>query len=417
MLGAFLDRLTGTFFSKYFLVSNFFPLLIMASVNAVLLYARGGGSAHFLSTYLSRGPAFQAWWTTSFLIALAIAAYLLSGVSNQLRDFLEGRKWPDTWWFRFLLTDALLARQRLQAAELADRFAAARVPRREFIDGDPLWQKRLAQARETGRTDHPGIAPPTDPGQSTAATVLREATAQLDRNETLDFARFAEVLPDLVAQLKGADANLAASAWAAALDGLQEQFIRTTARIISRLDREYIRLYVEQQSRFSPNVIMPTRFGNAAEALRTYADTRYSLPLDTFWPRFQTVLEGEPAYMASLQDAKAHLDFLISLFWLNGATTLVWLLILGLRHENPVLFVTVALIGPFIMWWWYDLAVTANEAFSETVRSGVDLFRFKLLDALHVRLPPDLATERKLWEELTRTAGYGEPTDLRYTHP
>jgi hypothetical protein len=55
--------------------------------------------------------------------------------------------------------------------------------------------------------------------------------------------------------------------------------------------------------------------------------------------------------------------------------------------------------------------------FTELVRSSVDLYRFPLLQALHVALPGGIREERAIWNALQRLSTFGEEAvDLSYQH-
>lgn len=429
MLGAFLDRLTG-FFSKYFLLASFFPILIFAFVNGLLLYAHSEAFRALVAGYTELNATVQAFYGFSLLIGLAVLAYLLSAVKLSLQELLEGKHWPEARWFRWLAGEWLAGRQHRRLAEMEARLLDARVNRRQVRNSHRKWRDELAQARRDGKaTEQP---PPYDPHNSAAARALREVEDRRNRGEPIPPTSLADAVGELAAELRLGDADDPAAA-AGALDRDHVRVLRLMQYAEERWDRAYVDRFNERQACFGDGSVRPTRFGNVAETIQSYAATRYFLNLDAFWTRLQQVLQGHEAFYAALQDAKTQLDFTVAMFWLTVGTAGVWFAIflfmaagvpvpfLAFAIGGPLLallpFLAVALAGPALALLWYRLGVTAYVTFAQVVRSAVDLYRFELLRALHVALPADLARERRLWDALNRISAYGERVDLRYEHP
>jgi hypothetical protein len=93
MLSTFLTQIQN-YFSKYFLVGSFLPVLAFAFLNGLIAYPligawRGWANTNILQT-TAAGAAF---FTASIVVALALAAYVLASLSTFLRRALEGQ-WP-----------------------------------------------------------------------------------------------------------------------------------------------------------------------------------------------------------------------------------------------------------------------------------------------------------------------------------
>ena len=129
--------------------------------------------------------------------------------------------------------------------------------------------------------------------------------------------------------------------------------------------------------------------GNLAGTLRSYAQSRYGMPLDILWTRFQRALQEDEKLNSSLQDAKVQLDFLVSLAWVAGVFILFWSVVLAFWSQSLVAFLALLVVGPFLVYLLYRLACQAYLTFSEVMRSAVDLHRLDLLTAL--RMPPGVS--------------------------
>jgi hypothetical protein len=179
------------------------------------------------------------------------------------------------------------------------------------------------------------------------------------------------------------------------------------------------RKFDERSARFAPGgEIAPTTLGNIAASMRAYGTTRYGINLDTFWTRLQPLLaSGNKDFYSGLQDSKTQLDFLIACCCLSALSTAVWLPLLAVRGALWWLFLAVALGGPAASWLCYELAVESYVVFTELVRTSVDLYRFSLLQALHIALPKGIRDERAVWNALRKLATDGrEAVDLTYQH-
>jgi len=116
-----------------------------------------------------------------------------------------------------------------------------------------------------------------------------------------------------------------------------------------------------------------------------------------------------------VQDAKAQLDFLIALWWMVAASACVWAAVLTFLRSWGLLFM-IAAAAPVVCVVTYRLALNAYLALADLMKSGVDLFRFDLLRALHLALPRGTNEEQRLWEEIDLLSGFGEDRGVRYEH-
>jgi ABC-type multidrug transport system fused ATPase/permease subunit len=192
--------------------------------------------------------------------------------------------------------------------------------------------------------------------------------------------------------------------------------------------------------------IMPTRLGNVLKSAERSVWHRYRLDAVLAWPRLQSAIPSE--FAEPLRDAKTSLDLVTTLsafillfglplsLWATLKLSLLlpwWLpflvgiLALALRHFLVIGIASLALILTFIAsfipitssrvahfqvflvllggilllsWLSYQNAVQAGLSYGEKIKAAFDLYRWKLLEALHLQLPTDFDEERKIWEEV-----------------
>jgi hypothetical protein len=62
----------------------------------------------------------------------------------------------------------------------------------------------------------------------------------------------------------------------------------------------------------------------------------------------------------------------------------------------------------------YRNAIEASLAYGEKVKSAFDLYRWKVLEALHLELPTSFEKEKPIWEEVNRFLYRGDKPDAQY---
>ena len=196
-----------------------------------------------------------------------------------------------------------------------------------------------------------------------------------------------------------------------------------------------------------PDDILPTQLGNVMRAAELYSQERYNIDAVLIWPRLQSFLpEG---FAGTLQDAKTALDLMITLsafclifglplsLWLGFRADIEFLVIapfcitvltVAMRQWGlclgaflatllsssfgifpttrilPLVRLNVLLtLGISILWvsrLSYDNAVQAALSYGEQLKAAFDLYRWKALEGLNLKLPNDLNEERALWDEI-----------------
>jgi hypothetical protein len=402
MLTTVLERLTSLA-SKHFIVAAFIPVLVFAFLNGVILYLEFAPFRAWAGGQISGGA--RVFDAAAVLIGIAIVAHVLWSVNAFLRQMLEGQYIRED----SALGTRLRGAQRQRFTALRSEFSEAARSASQVRARTPKWTEELVAAATTGqgagKNDY-------DPAASPAGAAL---------NELRDLRLHAQ--PISVEKLE--NAVTAFKAVLAQNDIRQPQPNPLSADrtdLLTLFDyaaHEWIAREVaranELQARFGGSVVAPTAFGNVAASMQSYTLSRYSLNLTTFWSRLQAVIQKHEDFYGTLQDAKVQLDFLVASVYLAAGTTAVWLVVLPIWGDSVPVFVAVALLGPLTVRLCYRAAVENHVAFADIVRTSVDLYRFELLQALHLSIPETLRQERALWANLRLATSFGQPwVDVRY---
>lgn len=407
MLTSIIERVT-TIASKHFIVAAFIPVLVFASVNATILYIEFDWFRSWADPQIATARAFDA---AAVLIGLTIAANVVWSLSGFLRSALEGKHLPAG----SLLEQSLRAAQLSRFRSLRERHGLFRYEQARICRSRAEWVKTLSAAAEEGKKNHKGqntYSGDRGPAAKALADLL-VARLRADAPSSGQLGQSVEALAEVLSKNDITAENPATG----------EQTLSVARRdLLTLIDyaedewaaREVAAAY-ELQSRFGSGTVAPTTLGNVAESIQYYGLTRYRLNLSTFWSRFQPILLAKQDFYGMVQDSKAQLDFFIASAWLSAATTLLWVILLPIYSDSVVAFLLVALLGPLVARTCYVSAVESYVTFGDTVRTAIDLYRFELLDALHLPRPNGLRDERVLWDALQRIASFGQEwVDLSY---
>lgn len=214
--------------------------------------------------------------------------------------------------------------------------------------------------------------------------------------------------------------------------------------------------------------VMPTRIGNVLKGADKRIYSRYRLDPAIMWSRLQPQLTKE--FAETLQNVKGPFDLMVTLsafsiffgLLLFGYESiihlrkpwfiLVFVLTIGLcvnRIASKIVLVGLILaviwsfaaflnldlpppnaVSPFkpllalilcawlLAWVAYENAVQACIVYCEKIQTAFDLYRWKILDEMHLQLPPNLEEERDTWKdvcELLYRSHTPRPFFYRYT--
>jgi hypothetical protein len=424
-LGTVLDKLS-LLFSKYFLIGSYFPVLVFLSVNGAFLYA----TSPIVRKWLEQGAAQQATSGAELLVAAAVFAFLLSTTTVALRQWLESLPMlPGS------LRKELSAAQTQKRFDLTARLDDLRSQLRELPRRKTAWHTRLAGARDQGTkvTTRNAYSKPPSQLEGLVGSIRRGERPSYDEVEkavnafaeelkkfNVDEVDTAEEVPGVATVATGNKDPVSRkkSAAAIALDR-DEVALRAIIDQLPRLiDSEAVRIYNDIQFNFAVSgPAAPTRMGNIALSVQSYFGSRYNLNFNFFWTRIQKSLGGEAQYFSVLESAKAQLDFHVALFWLSCAFGLVWTPVSAWSGFSIRLLLAAAIGAPLAAWLFYELAVQSYRSYADLLRTAVDLYHFKLMESLHLKLPPSSNDERQMWKEVSQWLDQGDYLDVAYKHP
>ena len=221
-----------------------------------------------------------------------------------------------------------------------------------------------------------------------------------------------------------------------------DQLVREVEESRHRLNRQQF-LYLPAQL----DSILPTQLGNVMKAAELYSQHRYNIDAVLIWPRLQAFLPKD--FASTLQDAKTSLDLMVTLSafcMLFGLPLSVWLVLRAKAEFLAVVPFGFVLLAIAMRQKWigvaallasvisllfrlfpatrmlplirldvlltlsagillvsrlsYENAVQAALSYGEQLKAAFDLYRWKALEGLNLKLPNNLKEERALWNEV-----------------
>jgi hypothetical protein len=408
MLASIIDRLTSLV-SKYLVIGFFVPVLIFAFIAGAILYHNFSWFREWARPEVS-GTA-KAFDAAVVLIGFSVVAYLFSVVGTFLREILEGKHLLEYWP---ALMQRLQIRQQEKLTEIQTAYETAKREHETIAHRRSSWRQALSNAASDGIRDHKNVSI-FDP-ESEAALAVDNLQTMRSLTKGLSSADVDKAVNLLVALLKENDESSADSSGHPSLREKRFNILELIDYAEDYWSSVELRQFNERQSRFGISFVAPTAMGNVSQTMQAYAVTRYQLNLEKFWGDLQAILQSSNRdFFSQLQDAKTQLDFLVTCYWLSALITLGCGPILLVKGQSAVLFLAVVLGGPLGAYFFYLLAVKSYQSFAELVRIGVDLYRFQLLDSLHVARPRTARDERVIWSVLQRLSYLGaEGTELSF---
>lgn len=405
MISTFLSQLQS-YFSKYFFIGSFAPLLAFAFINGAIAYLvfdpwRAWADENLLGATITGG----VFVTTGISIGLVLCAYVLSALSTFLRQVLEGK-----WWSSIggLFVPAQNRRRLALVRAMNDAY-------QEIADlkSASEWERRMSAARDEGARLHKGKAfVPKQPDP--VGKGLDALDARLERNDIVPAAELEKLADELVERLKAHDAQVSSD-----LDAQQTRLIglidyAKEGYYAEGIRGRHARLQNELNSNFSAQEVAPTKMGNIAGTIQSYAMRRYRCNVENIWSNLLQVLQKDAAAQAALLEAKTQLDFLVACCWLSLATAAIWSVIFFAAVPSRLGFAATALAGPLIAYLWYRAAAEQYRSFADIAMTTFDMFRFELLRALKLPLPSDVEDERYTWEMFDQLITFGKQSNFRY---
>jgi hypothetical protein len=197
--------------------------------------------------------------------------------------------------------------------------------------------------------------------------------------------------------------------------------------------------------------VMPTRLGNVLKGADKRIYNRYRLDPAIMWSRLQPQLAKE--FAESLQNVKGPFDLMITLSSFSVFFGSLLSAYESVRMHKPWLILVFVIVIPFLSikfvartllavltlvviwtfaaplhipipeppdtvfqfgtismlvlgtgllaWLTYENAVQACMVYCEKVQTAFDLYRWRILDEMHLQLPPNFEEERDIWKDLS----------------
>jgi hypothetical protein len=403
MLSTFLSQLQS-YFSKYFVIGSFFPMLAFAFANGVAAYFLFGAWRNWVNTDVFNSTIGRgAFLTTSLVVGIVLAAYVLSSLSTLLRQQLEGKSWGRP-------SKLFIPVQNRRRQRLIDELVAANMDIADLADASG-WEQHIRDSQKVGRSKSKGVAFQAPP-QDNLESGLKNLEAKRGKYEIVEANLLDDYATVFATRFKGCDVDSSPD--------LARQHVRLGALIDYAKERAHARqarLQNELNSNFGAQDLAPTKMGNVANTIQSYALRRYHCNLEIIWSNLQRVIQRDEKGQAALQEAKTQLDFLVACCWLTLLWAGVWAFILGWIEQSRTGFLAAALGGPALAYMWYRAAAEQYRSFADVAMTSLDAFRFDLLRDMRLSAPTDVEQERYVWESIDRLTTYGEEQNFRYEPP
>ena len=472
MFSTILKEVTG-YFDRHALVSAFFPNLVVWGLTLGLVLLEGSSVESLAQTWGDWPISLQAIALISFFVWIAFNTFLTINYQPALLRLYEGY-WPTS---NFVLKRIRQRQQRVYQKRwqrLADADAALA---NEY--GVLLKQQISVEAlRKSLHTRSPSCTP-----NATELTEIenniKQCIAQINQKliseRTLSDPLSVEQLDDIWQQWIDGKESAPAERWnsyAQTLSAYTTWLINYLKSSIESADANRQQCNRDQFLLFPPSktAVLPTQFGNIMRAAELYSKSRYNLDAATVWSRLQTALPQD--FSSSLQSSKTAVDLMIVLsayclmfgiplsIWIGwqASAAFLWIVPLGgllaalvLRRGVTGSLFAIALVlsilprfgqsqinsdtisfiirlqvsltlSGFVLlasWLSYQNALQAALTYGEQIKTAFDLYRWKALEAMNLKLPATLFEEKKLWEEIGGLLyrGYSDPlTYYQFKH-
>jgi hypothetical protein len=233
----------------------------------------------------------------------------------------------------------------------------------------------------------------------------------------------------------------------------QKEKAKIETRIESlRTKRDDVTVTYDQRYPPYESMILPTRLGNILRAAEIYPRTRWGIDPVPIWPRLiyaaSTAEKGE-SYLTKVDFSNDQCSFLLNSSLLSGVFAVIALVasiyqyfLLALKNlgypkflyfipidsqtevyiQRAIIYLVVTLLSLIVAWYFYNASLWNVSQYGNLIRSTFDLFRFNLLESLHLPFPQDNSDDDEvlLWRKVSELITVGKintPIYLEYSHP
>jgi hypothetical protein len=163
---------------------------------------------------------------------------------------------------------------------------------------------------------------------------------------------------------------------------------------------------------------MATRLGNILRSAEAYSQNRYHVDAVALWPRMVWAMDKE--YMLNVDSANDQCSFLLNSSLLSSVFTLMswaasiysWLRPSG--SFSSIAYLLAGISALIIAWFFYTASLLNVTKYGNLIRSSYDLFRFNLLEKLHLKLPANIDEEKLMWRKISDFITIGEIYGKQY---
>jgi len=311
MFGTIVDKIQALL-SRSFLLGNFFPVLICAMVNFVILWFGIDGFNEHVKPLWRNDTVHSATVLVVALVAIAIGAFILAPLIPLFRQILEGEVCIP------MRLRGWLVRYHTERSVYLDNELRRVSGRRNDVNRARLSaEKAWREARTDKCVERPGNDLTILEKATQAYSKLRDEFAtRLTRNEPAD--RFPEIatVKDAVEALECALRHHVMSRSVIGFDEKSERVDRLQGdlmRLLTRIDNVGETLIQEAGAQCRAysveGVVRPTLLGNARAAIERYSVNAYNVNFEFLWPRLSIVLSKDPEIAALVETATAQVNF------------------------------------------------------------------------------------------------------------
>lgn len=469
MFSTILKEVTG-YFDRHALISAFFPSLVFWGVTLCLVTSQSVSWKVALEFWEKLPTTGQFLSLMSFFIWVSFWAFITINFQAALLRLYEGY-WPDNtsllgrlWqnrsriyerrWDELKNTDRNLEQLQRKCIknQRAIQILEDKIP--SLVQSPPSPPTNLAIARETIE-------------QNINAFILPENASEIS---PIEASEKIEILDEYWQNWAAAKPLLQTEIQDKQWQKFEQSLTKLTFALKKKVNHQ--RGVIEEQRHqlnrnqflFLPlhrDDILPTQLGNIIKAAEQYSQERYNLDAVLIWSRLQTFLPE--SFARILQSAKTSLDLMVTLSaycLIFGIPLSTWLSLHADSWFLSVVPLGFSVLAFLMQQWWigvvaiiasgfgevlsrwpqaqllplirlqvlltlvsailwvsrlsYQNALQAALTYGEQLKTAFDLYRWKALEALNIKLPANLTEERMLWDEVCKMLyrGYQDQLNL-----
>jgi hypothetical protein len=396
--------------STRFLVTSFFPTLAFWCGHAAMLFFLNASFHQIVLKYVNGTGSLTVVGAAAILVGIAFTAYAQAALLPAIQSLMEGN------WSLWLVS--VFSPPQVKRFERLNKEIDKNRRLRGSFMGAPSqadrWKAELTQARIQGTAN---VAVNNYGFQNPSAVSVAKLSRRRLRSLSILASDIDSAVTQLAPDLRGNNADQVGAGGDNALEQVRSSLWQLIDYANEYAASQYRMLLTIRQSTYGAFPFAPTRMGNIAKSVQSYAIERYNFNFEFFWSRLQLIVQRDKDFGPVLQAAKTQLDFLLSCSALTMLWTLIWLVWLILSSGPVPVLAAVGILGPLTAYGWYSVAVRHYLTVADLLRSSVDLFRLDLLSQLQYVRPETVVEERRLWDTLDQLHVLYALHDMRFAAP